>query len=55
MGSKGSIIPFFISIKDQEDLPITDVNMTRLMISLEQGVNLVWHAFEDMLGGEIFV
>ena len=55
MGSRGSIIPFFISIKDQEELPITDVNMTRFMISLEQGVDLVWHAFNDMVGGEIYV
>lgn len=55
MGSRGSIIPFFISIKDQGILPITDPRMTRFMISLEQGVELVWHAFEDMVGGEIYV
>ena len=55
MGSRGSVIPFFISIKDQEELPITDERMTRFMISLEQGVDLVWHAFEDMIGGEIYV
>ena len=36
-------------------LPITDDRMTRFMISLEEGVKLVWHAFEDMLGGEIYV
>ncbi|MDR8242603.1 UDP-N-acetylglucosamine 4,6-dehydratase (inverting), partial [Acinetobacter baumannii] len=34
---------------------ITDDRMTRFMISLEQGVELVWHAFEDMVGGEIYV
>lgn len=55
MGSRGSVIPFFLSIKDQGELPITDERMTRFMISLEQGVELVWHAFEDMVGGEIYV
>ncbi|MBQ5963379.1 UDP-N-acetylglucosamine 4,6-dehydratase (inverting) [Massilia sp. ZL223] len=55
MGSRGSVIPFFMSIKDQGVLPITDERMTRFMISLEQGVELVWHAFEDMQGGEIYV
>ena len=55
MGSRGSVIPYFVSLKDQEELPITDNRMTRFMISLEQGVNLVWHAFEDMVGGEIYV
>ncbi|MDO9461214.1 MAG: UDP-N-acetylglucosamine 4,6-dehydratase (inverting) [Alphaproteobacteria bacterium] len=55
MGSRGSVIPFFMSIKDKGVLPITDERMTRFMISLEQGVELVWHAFEDMQGGEIYV
>lgn len=55
MGSRGSVIPFFISIKDKGVLPITDPRMTRFMISLEQGVELVWHAFDDMVGGEIYV
>lgn len=55
MGSRGSIIPYFLSIKHQGFLPITDERMTRFMISLEQGVELVWHAFEDMVGGEIYV
>jgi UDP-N-acetylglucosamine 4,6-dehydratase/5-epimerase len=55
MGSRGSVIPFFMSIKDQGVLPITDPRMTRFMISLEQGVELVWHAFDDMVGGEIYV
>ncbi len=54
MGSRGSVIPFFMSIKDGV-LPITDPRMTRFMISLEQGVELVWHAFGDMVGGEIYV
>lgn len=55
MGSRGSVIPFFMSIKDKGVLPITDDRMTRFMISLEQGVELVWHAFDDMVGGEIYV
>lgn len=55
MGSRGSVIPFFMSLKDQGVLPITDERMTRFMISLEQGVELVWHAFDDMVGGEIYV
>ena len=56
MGSRGSVIPFFMSIsKDGGVLPITDNRMTRFMISLEEGVELVWRAFEDMQGGEIYV
>lgn len=55
MGSRGSVIPFFLSLKKTGQLPITDAKMTRFMISLEQGVELVWHAFDDMVGGEIYV
>jgi len=55
MGSRGSVIPFFIKLKETGELPITDTEMTRFMISLEQGVELVWHAFDDMRGGEIYV
>ena len=55
MGSRGSVIPFFMSIDKDGTLPITDNRMTRFMISLEEGVELVWHAFEDMKGGEIYV
>jgi len=55
MGSRGSVIPFFKSIADKGVLPITDERMTRFMITLEQGVDLVWHAFDDMVGGEIYV
>ena len=55
MGSRGSVIPFFLSLKDQEELPITDERMTRFMISLDQAVKFVWHAFEDMVGGEVYV
>lgn len=55
MGSRGSVIPFFLSLPEGADLPITDSRMTRFMISLEQGVELVWHAFEDAIGGEVYV
>ena len=55
MGSRGSVIPFFMSIKGRQVFPITDNRMTRFMISLEEGVKLVWHAFDDMKGGEIYV
>ena len=55
MGSRGSVIPFFMSLAHTGKLPITDERMTRFMITLEQGVELVWHAFEDMIGGEIYV
>jgi UDP-N-acetylglucosamine 4,6-dehydratase (inverting) len=55
MGSRGSVIPFFMSIKESGVFPITDSRMTRFMISLEEGVELVWHAFDDMVGGEVYV
>jgi len=55
MGSRGSVIPFFLSLADKGVLPITDERMTRFMISLDQGVDLVWKAFDDMVGGEIYV
>ena len=55
MGSRGSVIPFFMSIPKGESIPITDSRMTRFMISLEDAVEIVWDAFEDMRGGEIYV
>ncbi len=55
MGSRGSVISFFKSCADEGVLPITDTRMTRFMITLGEGVKLVWHAFEDMVGGEIYV
>lgn len=55
MGSRGSVIPFFISLKGKGSLPITDKRMTRFMITLRQGVEMVWQAFDDMMGGEIYV
>jgi UDP-N-acetylglucosamine 4,6-dehydratase/5-epimerase len=55
MGSRGSVIPFFLNIKEQNILPITHPEMTRFMITLEEAVELVWHAFSDMAGGETYV
>jgi UDP-N-acetylglucosamine 4,6-dehydratase (inverting) len=55
MGSRGSVIPFFMQEKNKGMLPITDSRMTRFMITLEEGVELVWKAFEDMYGGEIYI
>lgn len=55
MGSRGSVIPFFLQQKGAGQLPITDARMTRFMITLDQGVDLVWHALSDMVGGEVYV
>ncbi len=55
MGSRGSVIPFFYLLKKNKTMPITDIKMTRFMISLEEGVKLVWDAFLDLKGGEIYV
>ena len=55
MGSRGSVIPLFLSLAHTGVLPITSDQMTRFMITLEQGIELVWHALDDMVGGEIYV
>jgi UDP-N-acetylglucosamine 4,6-dehydratase (inverting) len=55
MGSRGSVIPFFLKKREGESIPITDRRMTRFMITLEEAVELVWHAFDDMIGGEIYI
>jgi UDP-N-acetylglucosamine 4,6-dehydratase len=55
IGSRGSVIPFFLSKKKEGVLPITDERMTRFNIPLEEGINLVLYALEHMWGGEIFV
>jgi len=55
MGSRGSVIPLFLEQIKTGEVTITDDRMTRFMITLEQGVELVWHAFDDMEGGEIYV
>lgn len=55
MGSRGSVIPFFLSKRAGGVLPITHEEMTRFNISLQDGVNMVMYALEHHLGGEIFV
>jgi UDP-N-acetylglucosamine 4,6-dehydratase/5-epimerase len=55
MGSRGSVIPFFMSKKGDGVLPITHEDMTRFNISLQDGVDMVMYALENHLGGEIFV
>ncbi len=55
MGSRGSVIPFFINLNKNSKFPITDLKMTRFMIDLDQAVKQVWSTFTDMVGGEIYV
>lgn len=55
MGSNGSVIPFFLNKKKDGVIPITDPNMTRFNISLEDGVQMVMNALETAWGGELFV
>jgi len=55
MGSRGSVIPFFLKKKNEGVLPITDATMTRFNISLEAGVEMVLHALRSAKGGEIFI
>jgi UDP-N-acetylglucosamine 4,6-dehydratase len=55
MGSRGSVIPFFLKKRNEGTLPITDVAMTRFNISLSEGVAMVLHALRSAQGGEIFV
>lgn len=55
MGSRGSVIPFFLERRKSGVLPITDPAMTRFNITLDEGVDLVFFALEHALGGEIFV
>lgn len=57
MGSRGSVIPFFIKLRDDgaKELPITDMRMTRFNISLQEGVDLVMWALKNHLGGELFI
>jgi UDP-N-acetylglucosamine 4,6-dehydratase/5-epimerase len=55
MGSRGSVIPFFIKKRADGILPITDERMTRFNITIDEGVNLVLYALQNMWGGEIFV
>ncbi len=55
VGSRGSVIPFFLKHKENGFLPITDPRMTRFWITLEQGVEFVLRCLEHMCGGELFV
>lgn len=55
MGSRGSVIPFFMKKKSEGLIPITHEGMTRFNISLQEGVDMVMYAIEHHLGGEIFV
>ncbi len=55
MGSRGSVIPFFLDRKGNGVLPITDPQMSRFNISLEEGIDLVLFALETAWGGEVFV
>ena len=55
MGSRGSVIPFFMSMVKDNYFPITDNRMTRFMITTKEAVELIWYAFDDMKGGEIYI
>lgn len=55
LGSRGSVVPFFLEKKKSGVLPITHENMTRFNITLEEGVNMVLYALENSWGGELFV
>jgi len=55
VGSRGSVIPFFLRKRETGVIPITDPKMTRFWITLEQSVNFVIKCFECMVGGEIFI
>lgn len=55
MGSRGSVIPFFLERRKTKSLPITDINMTRFNITLQEGVDMVNHALAKSLGGELYV
>ena len=55
VGSRGSVVPLFLQLKEAGKLPITDPRMTRFWITLEEGVEMVFATLEKMQGGEIFV
>jgi len=55
LGSRGSVVPFFLEKRKEKKLPITDLSMTRFNITLDEGVGLVLYALEKSIGGEIFV
>ena len=55
MGSRGSVIPFFLSLNKNEKFPITNLEMTRFIISVEESIKIVFFAMENSIGGEIFI
>lgn len=55
LGSNGSVVPYFNNIKDSGVFPITHIDMTRFNISLKEGVDMIFYAIENSLGGEIFI
>lgn len=55
LGSRGSVVPFFIQMSKKGYIPITDTRMTRFWLTLQNAVNLVFTAINDLKGGEIFV
>jgi FlaA1/EpsC-like NDP-sugar epimerase len=55
MGSRGSVIPFFLSLNKKEKFPITNPEMTRFMVSVEESLKMVFVALEKSIGGEIFI
>lgn len=55
LGSRGSVVPFFMKIRETGEIPITHADMTRFNITLEEGVNLVFYALENSWGGELYV
>jgi UDP-N-acetylglucosamine 4,6-dehydratase len=55
LGSRGSVVPFFINKRAEGKLPITDPRMTRFWITIEDGVDFVLRCLKNMVGGEIFV
>ncbi len=55
MGSRGSVIPFFLNIRQKGKMPVTDATMTRFNISLDEGVDMVLFGLEHQWGGELYV
>lgn len=55
LNSRGSVVPYFRSLAEKGKITITDPNMTRFMITLTEGIELVWTALAESMGGEIFV
>ena len=55
MGSRGSVIPYFLKCQKKNFIPITDENMTRFSITLNEGVDFVFKSLKNMQGGELFI